>query len=105
MNPFESIPSHEQHLVDDLKRLLDAAQDFVQVSAHESGEKLADARKRFQHSIEDARHKVDHAQSLVLAKAKVAAASTDAYVRSNPWKSVGIGAAAGVIVGMLIGRR
>ncbi len=41
---------------------------------------------------------------LLLAKTREAAKATDEYVHDNPWKAVGIGAAVGVIVGMLIGR-
>ena len=29
----------------------------------------------------------------------------DRYVHENPWTSIGIGAAAGLVVGMLLGRR
>ena len=38
-------------------------------------------------------------------KAKVAAKATDDFVRENPWQAVGIGAAVGVLLGMLISRR
>ena len=38
-------------------------------------------------------------------KAKEAARATDDFVHEHPWKAVGIGAAVGVIVGMLISRR
>ncbi len=34
-----------------------------------------------------------------------AAEATDHYVHANPWQSVGIGAAAGMLVGFLIARR
>lgn len=34
-----------------------------------------------------------------------AARATQAYVRSNPWKAVGLMAAAGVFIGILIRRR
>ena len=35
----------------------------------------------------------------------VAAKATDEYVKDNPWKSVGLGAAVGVVIGMLIARK
>ena len=37
--------------------------------------------------------------------AKAAAKATDGYVHENPWKSVGIAAGVGLLLGMLIGRR
>lgn len=41
----------------------------------------------------------------VATQAKAAAKAADDYVRANPWQAVGISAAVGVIVGMLITRR
>jgi ElaB/YqjD/DUF883 family membrane-anchored ribosome-binding protein len=35
----------------------------------------------------------------------VAAKVTDEYVHENPWKAIGVTAALGLIVGMLIARR
>jgi len=40
-----------------------------------------------------------------LARAKLAAKSTDDYVHTHPWESVGIGAFAGFVLGVLISRR
>jgi len=41
----------------------------------------------------------------VVDKAKVAAKATDEYVHDNPWKSIGIAAGVGLLVGAIIGRR
>lgn len=40
-----------------------------------------------------------------MAKTKEAALATDEYVRANPWESVGVAAAVGLVIGMLIARR
>jgi ElaB/YqjD/DUF883 family membrane-anchored ribosome-binding protein len=37
--------------------------------------------------------------------AKEAMDTTDAYVRSNPWRAVGVSAAVGALIGFLIARR
>ena len=44
-------------------------------------------------------------QDTIIEKSKYAAKATDDYVQDNPWQSVGIAAAVGVIVGLRIGRR
>jgi ElaB/YqjD/DUF883 family membrane-anchored ribosome-binding protein len=105
MNPFDAIHHHEDNLLNQLKRVLQAAEEFAEVTARDSGEKLSEARKQFTHTLKDTQRQLGDAESLVRAKAKVAAASTDAYVRTNPWKSVGVGAGVGLILGLLIGRR
>ena len=92
--------------MNELKRVLQAAGAFAETTARDSGEKLADARKQFSATLREAHRHLGDTESLVSAKAKVAAATTDdAYVRTNPWKSVGVGAGVGVILGLLIGRR
>jgi ElaB/YqjD/DUF883 family membrane-anchored ribosome-binding protein len=42
---------------------------------------------------------------VVVGKAKVAAKATDDYVHENPWKSIGIAAGVGFLLGMLVSRR
>jgi ElaB/YqjD/DUF883 family membrane-anchored ribosome-binding protein len=39
------------------------------------------------------------------AGAKRIALDTEAYIRSNPWPAVGLAAAAGICVGLLLNRR
>jgi ElaB/YqjD/DUF883 family membrane-anchored ribosome-binding protein len=105
MNPFDAIHNHEENLLSELKRILQAAEEFAEATARDTGDKLGEARKQFTATLREAHRHVGDAESLVRAKAKVAAATTDAYVRTNPWKSVGVGAGVGIILGLLIGRR
>ena len=105
MNPFDALHHQEENLMNELKRVLQAAEAFVETTARDSGDKLADARKQFSATLKDAQRHLGDAESLIRGKAKVAAATTDAYVRHNPWKPVGVGAGIGVILGLLIGRR
>ena len=105
MNPFDTSHQPEQNLLNELKRILYAAEEFAEATARDSGEKLGEARKHFSATLKDAHRYVGDAESMVRAKAKVAADTANAYVRTNPWKSVGVGAGIGVILGLLIGRR
>lgn len=61
------------------------------------------------HLLKDASHTVAEEFSAkrhaVAEKACGAANSTHEYVRANPWKVVGMAAAAGVFIGALISRR
>jgi ElaB/YqjD/DUF883 family membrane-anchored ribosome-binding protein len=43
-------------------------------------------------------------QDDVLEQTKEVAEEADAYVRRNPWQAVGIAAAAGIIVGLMLRR-
>ena len=55
--------------------------------------------------LQTAKETITQAQSLVSDKAKQYADITDGYVRANPWKALGVVAAAGVLVGILLARR
>jgi ElaB/YqjD/DUF883 family membrane-anchored ribosome-binding protein len=59
-------------------------------------------RNKMQAQYDAAREKFGEIQTTVAEGAKVAVTSTDAYVRSNPWRAVSIAAAAGVAFGCLI---
>jgi ElaB/YqjD/DUF883 family membrane-anchored ribosome-binding protein len=46
-----------------------------------------------------------HLQEAAVAKAKAAGHATDEFVHQNPWKSIGISAGVGLLVGLLVSRR
>ena len=52
-----------------------------------------------------ARDTLADAQETALAKVRAAGRAADDYVHDNPWRSIGIAAGFGLVVGLLIGRR
>lgn len=62
-------------------------------------------RARIGERLESAKDKLLDAQHEAVQRAKAAAAATDDYVHDNPWQAIGIAAALGLAVGVLIGRR
>lgn len=89
----------------DLKIVIEDAEELLKATASQAGEKVAAARVKIQESLDVAKGKLDRLREVGVDKAKEAAAATDDFVHEHPWKAVGIGAAIGVIVGMLISRR
>ena len=49
--------------------------------------------------------RVQDLQDATLEKGKELVDSADNYVRENPWQAVGLAAAVGVLIGMLIARK
>ena len=74
-------------------------------TANTSGDKLAEIRTKAEASLRAAKVTMADAQVDVLAKAKEAATATNHFVQENPWRSVGLAASVGIIVGLLLGRR
>lgn len=96
----------------DTSNLLDQSQTILQetekllTEANLAVGKEADALyARVAASLRDAKDKLISAEKTAVEKTKQAAKVTDDYVHEHPWQAVGVAAAVGVLVGMLISRR
>ena len=92
-------------LVADLKAVVSDAEELLRATKDAAGEKVSAARARAEATIGKARAKLANIDDEVVARAKDAAKSADDYVHENPWHAVGIAAAAGIVIGVLLARR
>ena len=92
-------------LVADLKLVVGDAEELLRITAGQAGDKAAELRSRIQERLADAKVRLADAQAAVVDRAKQVGHATDDYVHDNPWRSVGVAAGIGFIVGLLIGRR
>jgi ElaB/YqjD/DUF883 family membrane-anchored ribosome-binding protein len=92
-------------LVADLKLVVNDAEELLKITAGQAGEKVVAVRDRVQRGLEQAKAKIVEIEGKAVEQGKAAAHATDAYVHENPWKAVGIAAGAGLLLGLLIGRR
>ncbi len=95
----------KEKLVADLKVVVADVEELLRATASQAGEKVSAARERIQASLAAAKVKLTEAERALLEKSKLAAKAADEYVRENPWQAVGIAAAAGLVLGVLISRR
>jgi ElaB/YqjD/DUF883 family membrane-anchored ribosome-binding protein len=102
---MSSESSSKDKLVADLKLVVSDAEELLRATASQAGEKVAVARERIQASLASAKVKLNEAERAAMEKAKEAAKITDEYVHEHPWRAVGIAAATGFVLGLLIGRR
>jgi ElaB/YqjD/DUF883 family membrane-anchored ribosome-binding protein len=89
----------------DVQNVVSEAQELLKTVKDEGASKLEEVRSQMQSQLNVAREKFGEIQSTVSEGAKVAMTTTDTYVRSNPWRAVGIAAAAGALIGLLAARR
>jgi ElaB/YqjD/DUF883 family membrane-anchored ribosome-binding protein len=92
-------------LLADLKVVVADADELLRTTAGHAGEGVAEMRAKVQASLASAREGLAQAQEAALAHARAAGRAADDYVHENPWRSIGLAAACGLVVGMLIGRR
>jgi ElaB/YqjD/DUF883 family membrane-anchored ribosome-binding protein len=105
---MEKIPTQSgtrDQLLSDLKTVVHDAEVWLRTSGHLTGDELKAAKVRFEQTLASAKQGLADYQHTVVEKTREAAKATDEYVHENPWKSVGLGAAVGVVIGMLIARR
>ena len=92
-------------LISDVKVVIADAEEILRATAGQAGEMVGDVRAKIQDRLADAKVKLADAEALVVDKAKAAGRAADDYVHDNPWRSVGIAAGVGFVIGMLVGRR
>ncbi len=101
----EMTTTQKDKLMGDLKVVIADAEELLRVTADQAGEGAADLRSRVQARMAQAKTDLLHLQEAAVARAKAAGHATDEFVHENPWKSIGIAAGIGLVVGLLVGRR
>jgi len=100
-----SYTAENEQLLQDVRQVLSNTEDLLHASGDEGGDKAKELRERIGRNLKQAKARLLEAEQAVVGKARVAAKATDQYVHDNPWKSIGIAAGAGLLLGVLISRR
>ncbi|HOE43710.1 MAG TPA: DUF883 family protein [Rhodoferax sp.] len=101
----ESIQLSKDKLAQDLHQGIADAEELLRLTADQVGESATELRGRMRDRLSRAKAELAHLQEVTVAKAKAAGHATDEFVHENPWKSIGIAAGLGLVVGLLISRR
>ena len=94
-----------EKLLEDLKTVVRDAEALLQATAAQTGEKIEGARTRAMESLQKARQRLAAVEKEAIHEVREAVATADNYVHKNPWQAVGMAAGAGLLFGLLIGRR
>ncbi|HVC02183.1 MAG TPA: DUF883 family protein [Steroidobacteraceae bacterium] len=92
-------------LIDDLRALVADAEALVAVTAGDLSDRAQSARQSATDSVETARARLADLEADLQKRAMAVKDDATRYVHDNPWQSIGIAAAIGVVVGVLLGRR
>ena len=101
----ELTPATKDKLVSDMKVVIADAEEILKATAGSAGDKMAGLREKIEIRLRDAKERLADAEAAIVDKAKAAANATDDFVHEQPWKAVGVAAALGLALGVLIGRR
>jgi ElaB/YqjD/DUF883 family membrane-anchored ribosome-binding protein len=97
--------ANKEKLVSDLKVVIADTEELLRATSGVAGEKVGELRERLVIRLRDAKDRVIDMEHAVIDKTKAAARATDDFVHDEPWKAVGVAAALGLALGVLIGRR
>ena len=92
-------------LMEDLRTIVADAESLLTATAHDASDRAREARERATGSVEQARRRLEELEKELKTRAKAAADDAHRYIRDNPWQSLGVAAAVGVVIGLLLGRR
>ncbi len=92
-------------LVDEFAAVLAEAEEMLKRAAAETGDKARDLRSQVETKLLRAKLSLQELEGQAVDGAKAAARATDDYVHDNPWQAIGIAAAVGIVVGLLMNRR
>lgn len=101
----EALQVSKEKLMNDLHQGIADAEEMLKLTASQTSESAAQLRERVRERMVKAKAELVHLQQVTIEKAKAAGHATDVYVHENPWKSIGIAAGVGLVVGLLISRR
>jgi len=89
----------------EFRNLIADVEDLVKRIAHVDDKDLARARAKLEHTLGAAKASLQNGTKRIQATARHAAAGTDEFVRTNPWSAIGIAAAAGAAIAVLLSTR
>ena len=92
-------------LIDDFSAVLSEAEDMLKRAATETGDKARDLRSQVEAKLLTAKLRLQEMEGQAVDQAKAAARATDDYVHDNPWQAIGVAAAVGFLLGLVVARR
>jgi len=92
-------------IADEFSTVLSEAEDLLKKAGQETGEKARDFRSLAEKKLLTAKLRIQQLEGQAVDQAKVAVRYTDDYVHDHPWSSVGVAAAVGFVLGVLLTRR
>lgn len=91
--------------IDNMHEVVADLERLVRLTAGEAGEAVKHARAAAEESIGAARKTLLAAEHELIEGVRDAKVAADHFARSHPWPLIGLGAAFGLIVGVLAARR
>lgn len=94
-----------EKLLSDVRTVLNDTEELLAAAGDDGSEKSRELYTQLVAKLKLAKERLQDVEKRAVVRAKAAAKATDEYVHENPWKSIGIAAGVGFLLGMLVSRR
>jgi ElaB/YqjD/DUF883 family membrane-anchored ribosome-binding protein len=94
-----------ERLLGHLREAVTDAEHWLSTATKDGTAEIEYAKAAFKESLHTAKTDLLKLEDSILARGKLAAQATDGYVHEHPWGAVAVGAAVGVLAGLLIAAR
>lgn len=101
----QQLAASKDKVVGSFQDLIKGADELLRTASTASGEGLDVAREKLTAQVQNLKRVAMAAEETALEKCKQVGKCTDDYVHDKPWQSVGIAAAAGILIGAWLARR
>lgn len=91
--------------VGEIRNFVADVEDLVKATTSLTGADLARAKARLVERVDAAKASLEKMGGAIADQARHTVEATDGYVHERPWQAIGMGAAAGLLVGYLLARR
>lgn len=98
-------PGRRAGVSQEFHNLLSDFEQLISQTTAMTTEDLARAKAQLGERITQAKHSLDNVGDKLGERARKSAAVTNEYVHEQPWKAIGIGAAIGLLLGVVVARR
>jgi ElaB/YqjD/DUF883 family membrane-anchored ribosome-binding protein len=102
---MSSITTAKEQLAADFQAVMSDVESLLAAGGAKAGDEADALRARIERRLETVKARVADAQHDAVVQARRAAQATDSFVHERPWQAMGIAAALGVALGVLIARR
>ncbi len=90
---------------DDLALLTETLEQVLKSSGDAADQKYIELKKQAEKSLDEVKSRIKAAADDGNCRFKQMASCADDYVHERPWHGVGVGAAVGLVLGLLLARR
>ena len=101
----KQLNGQKDKLLADVKTMVADAENLLKKAKSTGVESYAAVRADLEDKLADTIVRLQEVQEELKTRVRYAARATDEYVHENPWKSMGVVAAAGIVIALIFSRR